>query len=277
MAGPGRGDAIIVGGRNEAAMSGQSESGGAARERELLLAFVDMADTLVDDYDVVEVLHRLADYCVSLLGASAAVLSLSDQRGGLRLMASSPERAGLLETQTEQGPSLEAYLTGELVQIDDLTTATTRWPEFTPEALAEGFHTVQAVPLRLRGQIIGALNLFGRDTKLGPRNLKVARALADTATIGILQERAIRRGEVLAEQLQRALNSRVIIEQAKGVLSHAADLPMDHVFPYLRTYSRDRNLHLHDVANDIVRGHLEPGAIVDAHKARDRHQPRSAP
>ncbi|MEU3269752.1 GAF and ANTAR domain-containing protein [Saccharomonospora sp. NPDC006951] len=255
-------------------MSEQSESGGATRERELLLAFVDIADTLVDDYDVIEVLHRLADYCVSLLGASGASLLLSNQQGGLHVMASSPDHASPLEVQTDQGPSLDAYRTGQLVQIDDLTAAATRWPEFATAALAEGFHTVQAVPLQLRGQIIGALNLFGRETGLGQRNLRVARALADTATIGILQERAIRRGEVLTEQLQRALNSRVIIEQAKGVLSHAAGIPMDQAFQHLRTYCRSHNRRISDVADAIVRGQLAPGVITDAHAPRE-DRPRS--
>lgn len=246
-------------------MSESPAHGSATREQQLLLAFVDMADTLVDDYDVMEVLHRLSDYCVSLLGASAAGMLLSDQHGGLQVMAASSERTRLLELlqlQADEGPCMDAYRTGELVQVGDLAEQRERWPVFVPEALAEGFRSVQAVPLRLRSQVIGALNLFSRDNGLGAQNLQVVRALADTATIGILQERAIRRGEVLTEQLQRALNSRIVIEQAKGVLSHAGQVPMDQAFEHLRTYSRTHNQRLSDVADTITQGQLAPHTVL---------------
>lgn len=255
-------------------MTELSAAGGTTREQQLVLAFVDMADTLVDDYDVVEVLHRLAGYCVSLLGATAAGLLLSDQQGGLQVMAASNERTRLLEllqVQADEGPCLDAYRSGEPIHVDDLAASADRWPVFTSEALAEGFHSVQAVPLRLRGQVIGALNLFGRETgPLAPQNLKVARALADTATIGILQERAIRRGEVLTEQLQRALTSRVVIEQAKGVLAHAGRVPVGEAFEALRSYCRTRNLRLGEVAENIARGGLAPGIVLADHETRQR-------
>ena len=246
-------------------MSEESAHGSALLDQRLLLAFVDMADTLVDDYDVVEVLHRLSDYCVSLLGATAAGLLLSDQHGGLQVMAASSERTRLLELlelQADEGPCLDACRTGELVHAENLADEAGRWPVFVPEALAEGFRSVQAVPLRLRSQVIGALNLFGRDAVISPQNLRVVRALADTATIGILQERAIRRGEVLTEQLQRALNSRVAIEQAKGVLAHAGQVPMDQAFERMRAYSREHRRHLSDVAELIAQGHLDPREVL---------------
>jgi GAF domain-containing protein len=242
-------------------------------DQRLLLAFVDMADTLVDDFDVVEVLYRLSGYCVSLLGASAAGLLLSDQHDGLQVMAASSERARLLELlqlQADEGPCLDAYRTGELVQIEDLAAETGHWPTFAPEALAEGFRSVQAVPLRLRNQVIGALNLFSRDTGLDPQDLRIVRALADTATIGILQERAIRRGEVLTEQLQRALNSRVVIEQAKGVLSHAGQVPMDEAFEQLRAHSRTHNLRLSDVAAEIADGRINPHDLLAERESDNR-------
>ncbi|UOX93377.1 GAF and ANTAR domain-containing protein [Amycolatopsis sp. FBCC-B4732] len=236
------------------------------REQQLVRAFVDMADTLVDDYDVADLLHRLAGYCVTLLGASAAGLLLSDQRGSLHVVAASDERTRLLELlqlQAGQGPCLDTYRTGVPVHADDLTRERDRWPVFVPEALAEGYHSVQAIPLRLRRQVIGALNLFGRDAALvGQENLGVARALADTATVGILQERAIRRGEVLTEQLQTALNNRVIIEQAKGVLFHAGGIPMDQAFELLRTYCRSHNLRLSTIAEELARGSLDPRTIL---------------
>jgi transcriptional regulator with GAF, ATPase, and Fis domain len=240
---------------------------GKAREQQLLSAFVGMADTLIDDYDVVDVLHRLADHCVTLLGAAAAGLLLDDQRGGLQVVATSDERARLLELfqlQADEGPCLDAYRTGEIVQVDDLAAAAERWPVFVPEAVAEGFRSIQAVPMRLRGQTIGALNLFARETgPLGQQDLGVARALADTATIGILQERAIRRSEVLTEQMQGALNSRIVIEQAKGLLAHAAQIPAREAFERLRAYSRKNNVRLSNVAEQLVLGTLAPDALPD--------------
>src|SRR5947199_8494818 len=235
-------------------------------EQRMLRAFVEMADTLVDDYDVVDLLHSLAGYCVTLLGASAAGLLLADQRGGLQVVAASNERTRLLELfqiQADQGPCLDAYHTGEHVYVRDLAEQSARWPVFTAEAIAEGFRAVQAVPLRLRRQVIGALNMFGRrDEPLGQENLSVARALADTATIGILQERAIRRGEVVTEQLQHALTSRVSIEQAKGVLAHAGGIPMDEAFERLRHYTRSHNRQLSTTSEDIARGVLPPRTVL---------------
>lgn len=235
-------------------------------EQQMLRAFVEMADTLVDDYDVVDLLHRLAGYCVTLLGAAAAGLLLADQRGGLQVVAASNERTRLLELfqiQTDQGPCLDAYRSGEPVYIRDLAEQSARWPVFAEQAIAEGFRSVQAVPLRLRRQVIGALNMFGQgDVPLAQQNLSIARALADTATIGILQERAIRRGEILTEQLQHALNSRVSIEQAKGVLSHAGGIPMDEAFERLRTYTRSHNRRLSTTSEDIARGVLTPHTVL---------------
>ncbi|GAA1024629.1 MULTISPECIES: GAF and ANTAR domain-containing protein [Amycolatopsis] len=238
----------------------------SSSENELLRAFVDMADTLVDEYDVADMLHRLAKYCVSLLGASAAGLLLADQRGGLEVAASSDEGTRMLELlqlQTEQGPCLDAYRGGESVRVEDLSAEAARWPRFARQASAAGFQSVQALPLRLRRQVIGTLNLFGRGpSPLAGSSLGVARALADIATIGILQERAIRRGELLTEQLQHALNSRVVIEQAKGVLAHAGGVEMDAAFDRLRAYSRAHNERLSEVAEAVVRGELPPEQVL---------------
>lgn len=239
---------------------------GSARERHLVSAFVDMADTLVDDFDVVDLLHGLARHCVELLGAAAAGLLLTDQRGGLQVVATSDERARLLELfqlQADEGPCLEAYHTGQIVQVDDLAMAEQRWPAFVREALAEGFRSVQAVPMRLRGNVIGALNLFGAGAgPLAQHDLAIARALADTATIGILQERALRRSEVLTEQLQTALSHRVVIEQAKGLLFHAAHISTGEAFEHLRAYSRNNNVRLSTVAEQLLNGSLPPAAIL---------------
>ena len=177
----------------------------AQRETRLLRAFVELADTLVDEYDVVDILHQLTESCVQLLGVSAAGLTLSDQRGSLAAVASSTEAVRLLELyqlQTEEGPSLDCVRAGEPVLAAELSMATGRWPNFVPQAALQGYFSVHSLPLRLRRETIGALNLFGSAPGPMPaKDLEVARALADAATIGILQERAMRRGEVLTEQL----------------------------------------------------------------------------
>lgn len=242
------------------------------REGRMVAAFVEMADTLVADYDVVDVLHRLVEHSVELLDAAAAGLLLTDQRGSLQVMASSTEEVRLLELfqlQTNEGPCLDAYRTGEPIFVDDLVGAARRWPSFAPQAHERGFASVHAVPLRLRGEVIGALNLFGHHTgRLPAADLRVAQALADTATIGILQERAIRRGEVLTEQLQTALNNRVVIEQAKGVLAHAGDVDMDQTFAMLRGYSRDHATRLSDIAARLATATLDPQVVLSHHRQR---------
>ncbi|MGH3439188.1 MAG: GAF and ANTAR domain-containing protein [Sciscionella sp.] len=225
-----------------------------------------MADTLVDDYDMVEVLQQLIEHCVELLDAAAAGLLFADQRGGLAVMASSTEHTRLLELfqlQADEGPCLDCVHTGEAVLIPDLSHEVERWPRFVPEAIREGFASVHAVPLRLRQQTIGALNLFGAQTgAMSEQDVRVARALADTATIGILQERAISRGEVLTEQLQTALNSRVTIEQAKGALAHATGLEMDESFHVLRAHARNHNTRISEVARQVVTRTVDPTALL---------------
>lgn len=239
------------------------------RESQLLEAFLELADTLVDDYDVADVLHQLVKHCVDLLDAAAAGLLLSDQRGGLQVLASSSERTRLLElfqVQANEGPCLEAFRGGVAVSVPDLATETQRWPRFAPHAIREGFRSVHALPLRLRRETLGAMNLFGTEPgTLNEQDMRVARALADAATIGILQERAIRRSEVLTEQLQNALNSRVTIEQAKGVLAHADGLEMDEAFELLRSRSRSSNTRLGDLAHQLVTGALRTDDLLAQH------------
>ncbi|ONI91876.1 transcriptional regulator [Actinosynnema sp. ALI-1.44] len=239
---------------------------GAQREARLLRAFVEMADTLVDDYDVIDLMHQLVDHCVDLLDAHGAGLMLIDQRGGLRLFAWSTEQIRqleLIQIQQDEGPCVDCVHSGEPVLITDLRAAVDRWPRFTAEALRAGFASVHAIPLRLRRDTIGALNLFGlRPVPLPADHVRVARALADTATIGILQERAIHRGEVLTEQLQTALNNRIAVEQAKGIVSYAMNLDVDDAFRALRAYSRNNNIRLSEIANQLVTGHLRPDAVL---------------
>jgi len=228
-----------------------------AREALLIEAFVGLADTLVDDYDVIDVLDRLAGYSVQLLAAEAAGIMLADAQSALRVVASTNEQSEwmeLLQLEADEGPCVECFHAGAPVSVGDLADAAARWPQFVAALRQRGaYGSVHALPLRLRGQAIGTLNLFhGAPGPLPAADLALGQALADVATIGILQERAIRRGEVLSEQLQAALNSRVIIEQAKGVLAQRGNLSMHAAFDRLRGYARDHNLRLTEVARQIV-------------------------
>jgi len=252
---------------------------GQSREALLITAFVELADTLVDDYDIIALLDRLAGYCVELLTADAAGILLADAHNKLRVVASTNEQTAwmeLLQLQADEGPCVECFRTAAPVSVVDLSHTALRWPRFTTglaTAVAdrEPYRSVHALPLRLRGEPIGALNLFHRQPgPLPAADLALGQAMADVATIGILSERAINRGEVLNEQLQTALNSRVIIEQAKGVLAERGNIDMDAAFDRLRRYSRDHNLKLSDVGRQIVEGEL--AAVV-----LDRHPTRKAP
>ena len=218
--------------------------------------FVELADTMVADFDVIDFLHLLTDRSVSLLSASAAGVMLADPRGELRVAASSNEAAGLLELfqiQNDQGPCLDCFRTGRPVTAADLAGPGQRWPRFAAAATGSGFRAVEALPMRLRDQVIGALNLFRAAAgPFDPAELRIGQALADVATIGLLHERNVRRSETVAEQLQGALNSRVVIEQAKGKLAERRSINMDQAFVLLRDYARNSNQRLTDVARNFV-------------------------
>lgn len=230
---------------------------GSGREQLLSRAFVGLADTLVDDYDIIDLLDRLVSYSVELLAADAAGILLADSHRELRVVAASQEDAEvmeLLQLHADQGPCVECFRTGAPVSVSDLADAAGRWPVFVAAVANRGaYRSVHALPLRLRGEAIGTMNLFHRQPGALPdADLALGQALADVATIGILQERAIRRSEVLTEQLQTALNHRVIIEQAKGVLAHRGNLTMDVAFDRLRRYARTHHARLSEVARQVV-------------------------
>ncbi len=239
----------------------------SSRQALLSRAFVELADTLVDDFDVIDLLDRLAGYCVELLEADAAGILLADTQRNLRVVASTNEQTEwmeLLQLQSDEGPCVDCFRAAAAVSIADLDEAADRWPRFAA-ALAdrESYRSVHALPLRLRGEPIGALNLFHRRPgPMSPADLALGQALADVATIGILSERAINRGEVLNEQLQTALNSRVIIEQAKGVLAERGGITMDAAFDRLRSYSRNNNLKLSDVGRQIIQSDLAAAVLA---------------
>jgi transcriptional regulator with GAF, ATPase, and Fis domain len=218
--------------------------------------FVEFADTLIDDYDVIEFLLMVTNRTAELIGASEVGLLLADQRGQLQFMAASNEgvkRLELFQVQVHEGPCADAFQSGQPVVNADLETAGDRWPQFAPRATAEGYRSAHAFPLRLRDEVIGAIGVFGTEVgRLEESEVHVAQALAHVATIGLLQERAIRRGEVLAEQLQTALNSRIVIEQAKGAIAQFLTISVDDAFVILRDHSRRSNRRLGDFARAVV-------------------------
>jgi GAF domain-containing protein len=212
-------------------------------------------------------LHVLVTRCVRLFDADAAGIMLADPAGALRVVASSMEQARileLLEVQNEEGPCLDCFKTGVAVIDDDLETSD-RWPRFRQDALSAGFHAVQAVPMRLRDRVIGSLNLFrARTGRLDDADVAACQALADVATISLLQERAMHEARLLAEQLQLALNNRIVIEQAKGTLAERAGIDMATAFDLLRGYARDNNRLLADVGRDVIERRLTLGDHTSA-------------
>ena len=226
--------------------------------RRMAQVFVELADTLVDAFDVVDFLQNLTDRCVELLHADAAGLMLTDQRGGLTLVASTLERARaleLFELQVQEGPCLECFSTGEAITNVGLEEARRRWPTLTPVAIGAGFGATHALPMRLRGQVIGALNLFTDDeVHLIDIDVAVGQAMADVATIGLLHQRNTHEQTILSEQLQTALHSRVVVEQAKGALAARAGVSVGEAFDRMRAYARRNNRTLTDVASAVVDG-----------------------
>ncbi|MFE6892059.1 GAF and ANTAR domain-containing protein [Streptomyces sp. NPDC057694] len=236
-------------------------------EEQLAVAFVDLADTLVRDFDVINFLHTLAEYCVNLLDVTAAGVLLATPQGRLVDAAASDERTRLLEVASiewDEGPCRDCYLTRHQVPHAPLNTANARrrWPRFAPRAVGLGFTSVVACSLRLHDQVIGALNLF-RDQPgpLGPSQLKLAQALADTATIGVLQQRAVSEQMTINTQLQRALDSRIIIEQAKGYLAHRLDTGVEDAFARMRRFARTHQMRLTEVARQVLQGAVDPSLL----------------
>ncbi|UEL28841.1 GAF and ANTAR domain-containing protein [Pseudarthrobacter sp. L1SW] len=218
-------------------------------------AFVKLTDTLVADYDVLDLLHTLVEEAVGLLDIAAAGLVLADPSGELQVLASTSEESRLVEVlqlRAGEGPCVESFAAGKAVTADDIRVLD-RWPAFKAAALSQGFHSVHAVPMRLHGRTIGAMGLFrSAPGSLSPEDAAIGQALADVATISLLQERAIREAAVVNEQLQRALNSRVLIEQAKGVIAHTSGVDMEGAFRLLRKHARAHNEALHETAGRIV-------------------------
>ena len=241
-------------------------------ETSLSDVFVELADTLVDDFDVMDFMHVLTERCVQILGVSAAGLLLADDDGVLQVMAASSEPCRRLEAfqvQTDEGPCVDCFASGQPVAVPDLSSSD-RWPRFAAAALEAGYRSVHAVPMRLRIQTIGALSFFTVERgELHESRQRLGRALADVATIGLLQQRAIHHRDLLTGQLQAALGSRIVIEQAKGILAERLRIDVDQAFVLLRRGARSHNRRLADLAYAIVAGtEPVPAAII---------RPRAAP
>ena len=232
----------------------------SAREARLFATFATLADTLVADYDVVELLQTLVESCRDLLDVTDAGILLAESSGGLELVASTSEATRLVEViqlAAEGGPCIECYRTSQPVSVPDLTVAVPEWHEFQRAALGSGFTAIDAIPMRLRDVTIGTLNLLrAAPGPAAPEDLMSAQAFADVATIGILHQRSLTDSRALAAHLKTALDSRVRIEQAKGVVSYTANVPVEEAFELIRSYARNRGLRLSDVAERLVRREL---------------------
>lgn len=229
------------------------------RERRLLRTFAQLADTLVDDYDVVELMQELADTCRAELRVAAAGILLANPLGELELVASTSESGTIVEALLlgSQGPARASFDSGAVVTVPDIAALDAEWDEFRRSAGASDFTSIIAIPLRLRERTIGTLTLLQTTRDLPTEDeLLIARALADVATIGILHERVLRESEVLTAQLQHALNSRIVIEQAKGVVSYTKGVPIDEAFSLIRAHARATSQRLGEVARQIVERRL---------------------
>lgn len=235
------------------------------RETRVLSAVVSLVDSLLDDFDVVDLLTELTERCAELLDVASAGFLLADPLQRLHLLAATSEQTRELELfqlQAEEGPCIECYRTGAPVLIADIGTQTDRWPRFVPAAIEAGFASVHAVPMRAAGAVLGALGLFDtRPGELTEADQLVGQTLAHIACVAVLQEHPPTLSTVVSP-LRSALASRVLVEQAKGYLSEMLGVSVDHAFRLMRTYSRMRGEHLTDVARQLMRNrHTRPELV----------------
>lgn len=240
--------------------TGRHAGGEASREAVLVDTFAALADSLVAGFDVIELLQTLVETCSRVLDVDEAGILLADEDGDLEVVASTSEASTLVETMqldARSGPCWTSFTTAAPVSLPDVDVDRERWPEFVEVARQQGFRSAHAVPLRLRGTVIGTLNLLRNSVgELNGRDVRVAQALADVATIGILQERTLRESAVVQQQLQGALDTRVVIEQAKGVVAHVRGVSTDEAFVLIRRHARENRLKLAEVASQLVERRL---------------------
>lgn len=241
------------------------------RESRLVETFVTLTDNLVADFDVLDVLQTLVDRSVELFDAAAGAIHLLNSQGELEVAASTNERSefiGLLQLNAGEGPCITAVTSGELVTSHDLAELTRGWPRFAAASLQRGYVGVHAIPLRLREEVIGSLNLF-RETEgaLNGIDARAAQALADVATISVLQQRSLQSATLASEQLQRALDTKIAIEQAKGYVARALDTDMDTAREILRRYARNNQMRLSDVAGAVAREEIDLDTLTGIDKS----------
>jgi GAF domain-containing protein len=229
-------------------------SGGLER---LADAFAELVETTVGEFDVHVLLQGLVDRCVDVLDVAAAGLMLADGSSDLQVMVATSERAKLLELfqiQHDEGPCLDSYRTGEVVVEEVLDGRNERWPRFAAAAEGAGFTSVFAVPMQVDGRVVGGLNLFGTSEQPGPTmtTARVAQAMAKVAAVAIEKDQVSRDRATLIVQLETALESRVAIEQAKGILSSRLDIDLNDAFVLLRQRARNARRLLRDVAAEVV-------------------------
>lgn len=226
------------------------------REEKINDAFVRVAGTLIDDYDVVDLLSTLMNTCTELLDVQAGGILLTDTTGGLELVASTSEEAETVEVMTVAagaGPCVDSYTTGTVVSVPDINVDAEPWPRFKRTALEQGFRAAHAIPLRLHGQVIGAMNLMSTEAgALSDRDSRLAQALADVAAVGIVHERNFRHPAAISAQLHLALDTRVLIEQAKGALAQYLSCTMTEAFTALRDYARTHEVTLRAAAQGVL-------------------------
>jgi GAF domain-containing protein len=238
-------------------------------DREILIVntFAEMADAMVGHLDPFEFLHALCRRCVELLACDETGVLVRNGDGQLQVMGSSSERIEtleLLQAHSTEGPCFDCIRSGEVMASDDLERDRDRWPTFAPAAVQLGFRAVRTIPMQARGEAVGALNLFGSQPgPIAPRDQELAQGIADMASVALLQDRTLRDSESVAEQLQGALSSRIVIEQAKGMLGERHGIDVGDAFERMRTYARRRNTRLHDIAQQLMAGELDPDDLED--------------
>jgi GAF domain-containing protein len=247
-------------------MNDSEHLAGSTREEKINDAFVRVAGTLVENYDVVDLLSTLVNTCTHLLGVQAGGILLADSTGELELVASTSEEAEIVEIMivaAGAGPCIDCYDTGRAVSVPDIEADAASWPRFRRSALQQGFRAAHATPLRLHGEVIGAMNLLSSAAgALSVRDAQLAQALADVATVGILHERSFRQPGFVAAQLHLALDTRILVEQAKGVLAQVRSCTMTEAFSALRSYARDNGITLRDAADGVVNRTISIDALA---------------
>lgn len=238
----------------------------ADRERAVIDAFVSVANSLVDSFDIVDLLNGLTTDCARLLDVASAGLLLGDHKQVLHVMAASSEATRSLELfqiQRDEGPCLDCYRSGTAIAVPDLEAEAGRWPQFAPAAHSAGIRSVHAIPMRLADTLLGTLGLFGSSVGvLNDDDLALGQGLAHVASVALVAGNALTDKDAVVIQLRGALESRVLIEQAKGLLAELGNLSMEDSFTRLRTYARSNNERISDVAQRLVTRSLDGDQVL---------------